>query len=232
MSCEIKNQTNNQNLLTSNEERIKKDEEFALSLLKQEQDELERRDELFANQLASMLPTIVNIRNLRNGENEEEEEDREYGEIYREASSDNEDDDEDEMEIIIPPGNRVNLPHGFVVSSLPTLFSLLSRGLSPDNIIQISSFEHPDLYEQLSNLPNVPTPAKNKDQLPVKEVKSNEEIEKGTVCSICLCDYEKGNWIKTLPCTHYFHVECIDKWLGSNNKCPICKRYVDEDEKK
>jgi len=235
MACEIGNNQINQSLSTSNEERIRKDEEFAMALMKQEQEELERRDALIANQLAAVLPTFMNIRNLRNGNDENEEEEGTetggIGNIYRDFSSDNEDeDDDDDMELIIPPGNRMNLPPGIVVSSIPSLFSLLARGFSPDNIIPIT-FQHGDLYEQLSNLPNVPTPAKNRDQLPIREIQSPEDL-KGEVCTICLCDYEKGNKIKTLPCTHNFHAECIDKWLGSNNKCPNCKRYVDEDSPK
>jgi len=208
------------------EERIRKDEEFALELMKQEQEEMERRDSLFADQLASIIPTFLNLQNFRRGENEEEE-DRDYGgflNIYRDSDSEDEDDNED-MEVIISPSDQLNLPPGMVVSSIPALFSLLSRG----NIIPISIHQPTDLYEQLSNLPNVPTPAKNKDQLPTRELQENIT---GEVCSICLSDYEKGNILKTLPCKHNFHAECIDKWLGSNNKCPMCKRYVDEDTNK
>ncbi|KAI1317308.1 hypothetical protein EDD11_008677 [Mortierella claussenii] len=46
-----------------------------------------------------------------------------------------------------------------------------------------------------------------------------------TMCSICLGDYEVGEQVRTLPCYHQYHVECIDPWLlNVASMCPICKR--------
>ncbi|XP_073127279.1 E3 ubiquitin-protein ligase ATL41-like [Henckelia pumila] len=43
-------------------------------------------------------------------------------------------------------------------------------------------------------------------------------------CSVCLCALEDGERLRLLPnCKHSFHVDCIDKWLGSNSTCPICR---------
>lgn len=42
-------------------------------------------------------------------------------------------------------------------------------------------------------------------------------------CSICLCDFEDGDEIKTLSCLHSFHSAEIDKWLLTNELCPICR---------
>jgi len=42
-------------------------------------------------------------------------------------------------------------------------------------------------------------------------------------CSICLAPYDVGDSIRTIPCLHYFHQDCIDTWLKSNSACPICK---------
>ena len=65
-------------------------------------------------------------------------------------------------------------------------------------------------------------------------VSSKEEEEKNTTtsssccccCSICLEEYQIGDWKKSLPCFHSFHVNCIDVWLGLNGICPICKTPV------
>ena len=28
---------------------------------------------------------------------------------------------------------------------------------------------------------------------------------------------------RRLPCMHLFHIECVDQWLATNKKCPICR---------
>lgn len=46
-------------------------------------------------------------------------------------------------------------------------------------------------------------------------------------CSICLQDYETGESIKTLPCTHVYHCGCIERWLGEcRGSCPVCTQKV------
>lgn len=42
-------------------------------------------------------------------------------------------------------------------------------------------------------------------------------------CPICFCDYSEGQAIVTLVCKHYFHKECIWKWLKRDATCPMCK---------
>lgn len=50
--------------------------------------------------------------------------------------------------------------------------------------------------------------------------------ENWTQCPICLDDFDVGNEVRTLPCTHTFHVACIDAWLRLNVKCPHCRSSV------
>lgn len=42
------------------------------------------------------------------------------------------------------------------------------------------------------------------------------------LCPICLLQVGKRKK-KSLPCGHYFHWRCIDKWLENNANCPICR---------
>ena len=44
-----------------------------------------------------------------------------------------------------------------------------------------------------------------------------------TTCSICLADFQSGEEVKSLPCRHVFHGECIDHWLREKNACPVCR---------
>eukprot|EP00457_Paulinella_chromatophora_P004092 gb/GEZN01004102.1/.p1 GENE.gb/GEZN01004102.1/~~gb/GEZN01004102.1/.p1 ORF type:complete len:482 (-),score=31.87 gb/GEZN01004102.1/:237-1682(-) len=52
------------------------------------------------------------------------------------------------------------------------------------------------------------------------------ESDENKTCRICLCEYETDEVLRTLPCFHSYHSQCIDKWLLSNPKCPICKTSV------
>lgn len=53
------------------------------------------------------------------------------------------------------------------------------------------------------------------------------EVYQTTECQICLCAYEDGVTLRTLPCFHEFHISCIDKWLKINQSCPVCRALVD-----
>ncbi|KAI3802946.1 hypothetical protein L1987_31093 [Smallanthus sonchifolius] len=43
------------------------------------------------------------------------------------------------------------------------------------------------------------------------------------VCCICLAKYADNDLLRELPCMHFFHIECVDKWLKINASCPLCK---------
>jgi hypothetical protein len=76
-----------------------------------------------------------------------------------------------------------------------------------------------------------------------KEIESNSQIKKfqvnefeeGANCVICLSEYEKNEKIRILNnCSHSFHKSCIDKWLKSKGKCPLCVQPIlkEEEEEK
>jgi E3 ubiquitin-protein ligase RNF38/44 len=51
----------------------------------------------------------------------------------------------------------------------------------------------------------------------------------GSSCSICFEDYAAGEVLRVLPCSHRFHLECVDKWLlfaATDHvrlpACPLC----------
>lgn len=59
-----------------------------------------------------------------------------------------------------------------------------------------------------------------------KFIKSCLDVENGNdhTCSICLCEFEEGEELRTLPeCSHSFHVSCIDMWFHSHTSCPMCR---------
>jgi len=48
-----------------------------------------------------------------------------------------------------------------------------------------------------------------------------------TACAICIENIKINEWYKQLPkCEHYFHADCIDKWLRLRNSCPVCRQII------
>ncbi|XP_034046041.1 E3 ubiquitin-protein ligase Arkadia isoform X2 [Thalassophryne amazonica] len=50
---------------------------------------------------------------------------------------------------------------------------------------------------------------------------ADEDMEEK--CTICLSILEEGEDVRRLPCMHLFHQLCVDQWLLTNKKCPICR---------
>merc|ERR1712018_784234 len=48
------------------------------------------------------------------------------------------------------------------------------------------------------------------------------------VCAICVSPFRASDSVRTLPCPaagsrgHTFHAACIDQWLLSEARCPLC----------
>jgi hypothetical protein len=56
----------------------------------------------------------------------------------------------------------------------------------------------------------------------------NTSDDEDASCVICLCAYEPGEMVRTLPCKHHFHAQCIDEWLQLDKSCALCKQDVDQ----
>ncbi|KAK9280261.1 hypothetical protein L1049_013949 [Liquidambar formosana] len=51
-------------------------------------------------------------------------------------------------------------------------------------------------------------------------------LEDELTCSICLEQVNRGELVRSLPCLHQFHANCIDPWLRQQGTCPVCKFRV------
>jgi len=43
------------------------------------------------------------------------------------------------------------------------------------------------------------------------------------MCSICNDEFELYSEALKMPCSHYFHHDCIHPWLNMHNTCPLCR---------
>ncbi|XP_078182669.1 RING/U-box superfamily protein [Carex rostrata] len=79
-----------------------------------------------------------------------------------------------------------------------------------------------------SSIGSVPAPKETVESLPVKMYrKPAKHSDEAAQCYICLVEYEEGDCMRVLPCSHEFHLTCIDKWLKEIHRvCPLCRGDV------
>ncbi|KAI4886949.1 hypothetical protein NFI96_030463 [Prochilodus magdalenae] len=65
-----------------------------------------------------------------------------------------------------------------------------------------------------------------KEQIDNLSMRNFGESDAFKTCSVCITEYAEGNKLRKLPCSHEYHVHCIDRWLSENSTCPICRRAV------
>ena len=71
------------------------------------------------------------------------------------------------------------------------------------------------------------------DKLEVREL--DEKMlggENKSRCVICVDEMSVGEKASVLPCTHFFHGECVTPWLKQHNTCPVCRRSVEAETEK
>jgi len=51
--------------------------------------------------------------------------------------------------------------------------------------------------------------------------------ENNLYCSICCDDISNSQIVRKINCSHKFHYKCIDEWLETNTKCPICRYDIE-----
>ncbi|CAK9867366.1 unnamed protein product, partial [Sphagnum jensenii] len=75
-----------------------------------------------------------------------------------------------------------------------------------------------------------PAPTSVVDAIPLRtHCKPVDDCDEAPQCYICLVEYEEGDSVRTLPCNHEYHKNCVDKWLTEiHGVCPLCRGNVCE----
>ena len=55
---------------------------------------------------------------------------------------------------------------------------------------------------------------------------SNIPWDSDDKCAICLDSITDEHSVIVEKCKHYFHKVCLQKWLSSNNTCPVCRLII------
>ncbi|XP_048191425.1 E3 ubiquitin-protein ligase RLIM-like [Perognathus longimembris pacificus] len=107
--------------------------------------------------------------------------------------------------------------------------SIVNRGRN-QAITPSDDFDFWPIEDQLDINEDIPpTGGLSKQQIDMLTVRNFNENDASNSCTICLEEFREGNKIRTLPCSHTYHVHCIDAWLVDNMTCPICRRRVRPD---
>ncbi|XP_044462476.1 RING-H2 finger protein ATL66-like [Mangifera indica] len=126
---------------------------------------------------------------------------------------------------------RGRILYFFVVLSavvlLVALFLLYSRWLC--RLIQPSLANAPDAPPSLSQ--GLDPTTINALPIIMHRLKSTPDVntvgDEENECCICLGEFEDGDKLKILPkCRHFYHGECVDRWLSTQSSCPLCRNSL------
>lgn len=109
---------------------------------------------------------------------------------------------------------------------------ILPCGLCQDEVIELMYRDiSPEDFEALCKL-DERVPKRNTakgnivDRLPRVAVKDCSATE----CGVCLAEFDTSASVIKLPCRHFFHPNCISKWLTQcKNTCPLCTAPIEQE---
>lgn len=118
----------------------------------------------------------------------------------------------------------------------PEYFQVEGTSNLPPNLLEMMRGEVPMSYESMLELGELLEPVNrgaSKEEIntiPSRKFTKGTFPEEEAKCGICLADYEEEEEIKSLPqCLHHFHKACLDKWLGINKICPVCRTDIEQE---
>ncbi|KAL5012205.1 hypothetical protein ScPMuIL_010756 [Solemya velum] len=80
-----------------------------------------------------------------------------------------------------------------------------------------------EVAEMLGDVKTLGLREEELSNLPVHEFHDGASNVTETECRVCLNSFRSSERVRTLPCLHFFHQRCIDKWLKMNAICPVCR---------
>ncbi|XP_039028183.1 E3 ubiquitin-protein ligase At1g63170-like isoform X2 [Hibiscus syriacus] len=119
---------------------------------------------------------------------------------------------------------------------LPCIISVLgfredlsqARGATPESIEALPTYKFKVKKSRNSDGKEINLGANEGGIVAAGTEKKHAISGEDAVCCICLAKYVNNDELRELPCCHFMHKECVDKWLKINASCPLCKNEVGE----
>ncbi|OAY75114.1 probable E3 ubiquitin-protein ligase ATL44 [Ananas comosus] len=94
-------------------------------------------------------------------------------------------------------------------------------------IVEITVFSARPMISRLWSTPPEPASAWTLKALEhCRLIPSGASEEEEETCPICLAEIPAQSPITRMPCSHFFHEECIVRWLRINRICPLCRSVL------
>ncbi|XP_042454355.1 E3 ubiquitin-protein ligase At1g63170-like isoform X2 [Zingiber officinale] len=101
------------------------------------------------------------------------------------------------------------------------------RGASSESIIQLSTYKFKSKKQRNRKDKEINLETEGSGGILAAGTDKERIISaEDAVCCICLAKYIDNEELRELPCTHFFHKDCVDKWLKINALCPLCKTDI------
>lgn len=134
-------------------------------------------------------------------------------------------------------GGRANAPMPWQLDDGLAAMMMMAAGAGPAGLHGVDPMSLQDLLGFSSQPMAAPEPRgpsiEQISRLPTRRVTSEDLArcdEEEQECPVCFSCYAEGDELRTLPCMHSFHVDCIDRWLTSGREaastCPVCHSDV------
>ncbi|XP_072960016.1 E3 ubiquitin-protein ligase SDIR1-like [Typha angustifolia] len=114
-----------------------------------------------------------------------------------------------------------NSPHAFSMSDEEINSLPVHKYKVQSHQEAASSRQSNGLSLQQASSPSLSVNEKRQDSTKVEG--THKAVEDELTCSVCLEQVNVGEVIRSLPCLHQFHANCIDPWLRQQGTCPVCK---------
>lgn len=99
--------------------------------------------------------------------------------------------------------------------------TIIENGKKVDKIVNISS-------DNIKLFSTSPLDKLGLKEVPLDDVSKTQSVKEPVeeICCICQDSFLIGSQKRTLKCNHFFHDTCIEKWLVTKIKCPLCSKDI------